>query len=133
MPTNDDQPLISADSQLLEAYPGEVAKTARAIYEEALATGKMHDPPSWDQLGEQYKQAWHKFARLQIVKQRPAQITDEAIARLAQAGYEGYAARTGGKTFDGRPMPAWSDLPPHTVEAWKSASHAIIAALHREP
>lgn len=51
---------------------------------------------------------------------------------LARAGYEAYATSTGGKTFDGRLMPAWGDLPPRTVEAWLCAaitikSHVTVA------
>lgn len=52
-------------------------------------------------------------------------INIEAIARI---GYEGYAASTGGKTFDGRDMPRWEDLPARTVEAWKAAAEAMLAA-----
>lgn len=46
---------------------------------------------------------------------------------LAEAGYKGYAERTGGKTFDGRDMPEWNDLPDHTVQAWVAAVVAIQA------
>jgi len=48
---------------------------------------------------------------------------------LAQAGYEGYAADTGGKTFDGRAMPVWSALKGHTPRAWQAAARAITARL----
>ncbi len=44
---------------------------------------------------------------------------------LEQIAYEAYAANTGGKTFDGRKMPAWSDLPSHTVNAWRAAVAAV--------
>jgi hypothetical protein len=44
---------------------------------------------------------------------------------LAEAGYRGYAAHTGGKTFDGRNMPEWADLPERTVQAWMAAAGAI--------
>jgi hypothetical protein len=46
---------------------------------------------------------------------------------LAEAGYRGYAAHTGGKTFDGRDMPEWTDLPERTVAAWVAAVVAIQA------
>lgn len=45
---------------------------------------------------------------------------------LGRAGYEGYARSTGGKTFDGRDMPSWTDLPPHVVKAWEDAALAIL-------
>lgn len=38
----------------------------------------------------------------------------------------GYAKSTGGKTFDGRAMPAWDDLPPRIKEAWREAIAAAI-------
>jgi hypothetical protein len=44
----------------------------------------------------------------------------------ARRGYEGYAASTGGKTFDGRDMPRWDELPPRIQEAWRAA---IVAAV----
>jgi hypothetical protein len=50
---------------------------------------------------------------------------NEVLVKLARTGYEGYAKKTLGKTFDGRPMPKWEDLPPHTVEAWKAAVLAM--------
>lgn len=46
---------------------------------------------------------------------------------LAEAGYRGYAAATGGKTFDGRDMPEWTDLPERTVTAWVAVVVAIQA------
>lgn len=43
-----------------------------------------------------------------------------------QIGYEAYARHTGGKTFDGRDMPTWGDLPERTVSAWQAAADAIL-------
>lgn len=45
---------------------------------------------------------------------------------LGQVGYTAYAASTGGKTFDGREMPAWDTLPPNIVRAWEAAADAIV-------
>lgn len=45
---------------------------------------------------------------------------------VAQAGYEGYAEFTGGKTFDGRDMPLWADLPDRTRLAWMAAVEAAL-------
>lgn len=50
--------------------------------------------------------------------------------RLGQAGYEAYAKQTGGKTFDGRDMPTWEQLPDRIKEAWSAAAQGIVAA-HR--
>ena len=45
---------------------------------------------------------------------------DSDFAR-AQRGYGAYAASTGGKTFDGREMPKWSELPDRIKAAWVAA------------
>ena len=42
-----------------------------------------------------------------------------------RAGYLAYAESTGGKTFDGRNMPSWDDLPGRIQEAWNAAAKAI--------
>lgn len=49
-----------------------------------------------------------------------------------QIGYEAYAASTGGKTFDGRDMPRWDELPPRIVAAWEAAASAIALAHARD-
>lgn len=46
-------------------------------------------------------------------------------------GYEAYAESTGGKTYDGRQMPAWDALPPHVQNAWAAAANSIITAHER--
>jgi hypothetical protein len=45
-----------------------------------------------------------------------------------QIGYEAYAEFTGGKTWDGRDMPKWDNLPNKIKEAWLEAALAIIEA-----
>ena len=49
-------------------------------------------------------------------------------ADLGRVGYEAYAAFTRGKTYDGREMPAWQDLPDRTRRAWETAAGAIAQA-----
>jgi hypothetical protein len=44
----------------------------------------------------------------------------------ARLGYEAYARRTGGKTFDGRDMPTWVQLPQHIQDAWADAAAEIV-------
>ena len=52
----------------------------------------------------------------------------EALWPLAQAGYEGYSAATGGKSaVTGDKLPAWADLPSGVRNAWWSAAAAIQA------
>lgn len=52
----------------------------------------------------------------------------DEVLKYAQAGYEAYATNTGGKTWDGREMPTWNELPRRTIEAWCAAAAAIIEA-----
>lgn len=47
---------------------------------------------------------------------------------LARTAYEAYATYTGGKTFDGRPMPTWAELPDRIKSAWQAASAAATGA-----
>jgi hypothetical protein len=46
---------------------------------------------------------------------------------LGQVGYEAYGEHAEWKSFDGRPMPRWSDLRPDIVEKWEVAARAIAA------
>ena len=46
------------------------------------------------------------------------------IPELGQIAYEAYANQTGGKTFDGRDMPAWNDLNTAIQMAWRRAAEA---------
>lgn len=52
------------------------------------------------------------------------------MSDLGEVGYRAYAESTGGKTFDGRDMPAWSALPPHVVRAWNDAGKAIAKRVY---
>lgn len=48
---------------------------------------------------------------------------DETYAKI---GYEAYAVSTGGKTFDGRDMPKWPELPERIRDAWRAATDAAL-------
>lgn len=50
------------------------------------------------------------------------------MSEQAKRGYEGYAKSTGGKTFDGRDMPTWDELPERIKEAWREAIAAAVDA-----
>jgi hypothetical protein len=50
----------------------------------------------------------------------------------ARAGYEAYGDHTGWKTFDGRGMPRWVELPERTQAAWKAGALGIAAELAKE-
>ncbi len=56
-------------------------------------------------------------------------MTPDQFASAAERAYRGYAAFTGGLTYDGRPMPRWDQLTAHIREAWRAA---IVAALEPE-
>ena len=43
-----------------------------------------------------------------------------------ETAYAGYAERTGGKTYDGRDMPAWGELGDTIQAAWEAAAWAVL-------
>lgn len=49
----------------------------------------------------------------------------DSYTEYGSVGYSAYAESTGGKTFDGRDMPRWSDLPERIQNAWNAAARAI--------
>ena len=51
---------------------------------------------------------------------------DEIVAFLAERGYKGYGDQASWKTFDGRDMPQWSELPEATRLNWCAAVRAIL-------
>ena len=53
-------------------------------------------------------------------------MTTEEYAKIA---FEAYSESTGGKTYDGKPIPKWNELPEHVQRAWSAAAAAIINKL----
>ena len=52
------------------------------------------------------------------------------IPNLARTAFEAYAASTGGKTHDGRPIPSFDEVcakSPHVAAAWEAAVRAVLA------
>lgn len=49
-----------------------------------------------------------------------------AYHAAGRTGYEAYAKQTGGKTFDGRDMPTWDQLPDRIKDAWAAAAQGIL-------
>lgn len=45
----------------------------------------------------------------------------------AAPAYNAYGDSAQWKTFDGRPMPAWRDLPPETQSHWRMAALSVLA------
>jgi len=59
----------------------------------------------------------------------PAPRTTEQLAAFqpfAKEGYEAYAKQTGGKTFDGRDMPTWDQLPSSIKDAWSAGAEYVL-------
>lgn len=48
-----------------------------------------------------------------------------------RSAYEGYRDRTGGKTWDLRPMPLWDELPVGVQDAWCEAALAVVSRVAR--
>jgi hypothetical protein len=48
------------------------------------------------------------------------------MSTLGRAAYAGYGDRTGWKTYDGRVMPEWEELPERIREAWEAAGAAAV-------
>jgi len=46
-----------------------------------------------------------------------------------EAAYLAYGDYTDWKNFRGEPMPAWADLPPRIMNAWRVAATAVAAIL----
>ena len=49
--------------------------------------------------------------------------------QLGKRGYEAYAVSTGGKTYDGRDMPTWDQLPERIRQAWIAAAADVKDAV----
>lgn len=47
--------------------------------------------------------------------------------KLGRVAYDAYGAATDWKTYDGRQMPAWTDLPQRIKYAWACAAAAAAA------
>jgi hypothetical protein len=55
--------------------------------------------------------------------------TGARVSDVARAGYEAYGDWTEWRTWDGRDMPRWTDLPTRTQMAWVAAAGAITRKL----
>jgi hypothetical protein len=52
-------------------------------------------------------------------------VETETSEQLAILAYTAYMHYTGGKTYDGRAMPAWENLGSNIQNAWRAASMAV--------
>lgn len=62
-------------------------------------------------------------------------MSDSEKQRLGEIGYKAYAEYTGGKTWDGKPMPTWAEVVERdrtrgtrVSGAWEAAAAAIAQA-----
>ncbi len=59
---------------------------------------------------------------------KPRDPTAPPVADLARAAFEAYGASTGGKTWDGKPIPPFDvirERTPHVAAAWEAAADAV--------
>ena len=59
-------------------------------------------------------------------------ITGPGIGDLARVAFEAYGQSTGGKTWDGKPIPPFDEIrarTPHVAKAWEDAARAVLATL----
>lgn len=47
---------------------------------------------------------------------------------LGKIAFDAYSESTGGKTYNDRPIPPWSDISPHIQQAWQAAALAVVEA-----
>lgn len=60
------------------------------------------------------------------------QTAGPGIADLARVAFEAYGQSTGGKTWDGKPIPPFDTIrerTPHVAKAWEDAVGAVLATL----
>jgi len=68
------------------------------------------------------------IAAAKVAHLQPARPT---VAELARIGFEAYGESTGGKTWDGKPIPPYevvAERTPHVARAWEAAAVAILKA-----
>lgn len=53
--------------------------------------------------------------------------------KIAKAGYDAYAIATGGRTYDGKQMPLWEELPERIRDAWRAATRAAVLMSYELP
>ena len=54
-------------------------------------------------------------------QERPASYTE-----LAEVAYVAYAKSAKNKNYQGKPMPAWDELPPRIRQHWIAAMVAVV-------
>lgn len=52
-------------------------------------------------------------------------MADHDSAQLARAAYAAYGETTGGRNYQGQPMPAWEDLGEVIQQAWTVAATTV--------
>ena len=64
---------------------------------------------------------------------RPGVMNWVARPEQAAAFVEAYGEATGGKNYQGRPMPPWDELPEAIRHAWDAAVQAVLRQTAGEP
>ena len=53
--------------------------------------------------------------------------TKDIWTSAAMAAWDAYSEASGGKTYDGKPLPTWQELGEDKQAAWRTAAKAAIA------
>lgn len=59
-------------------------------------------------------------------------MCSEELDKLCQTAFAAYNERAGGKTFDGRVIPPWSECGPKVRNNWRAAIAAVYNSLNGE-
>lgn len=51
----------------------------------------------------------------------------KSFDELAKAGYDAYCKQAGGRTFDGKPLPAYAQLGSERQACWVAATKEVVA------
>jgi hypothetical protein len=115
---------------------------ARDAFEYAAAEGRHNPGLDWEMSKDRYTESRLPPIRLHDgdidaiaervrgERREPAELGQWTPGELAQAAYAAYGTSTGGKNYQGLPMPAWADLPEPIRDAWAAAAGAAVRADH---
>lgn len=66
--------------------------------------------------------------------ERPKALQPElSLDEIAEMAYEAYSQASGGKAFNGDPLPSWADVNPQIQSYWRAAMRVVRGPLSRPP
>lgn len=122
-------PVIFGVALLVGAFTGHVAP------EQLAAGAALLLAPGADRFAPLLRQLLRPAGGAPAAPGQPGLLTlpTEEVHRLAGVAYESYAAATGGKTFDGRPMPTWEEARARIGHAWAAAVTGVLSNQANQP